>query len=100
MDDTPADPEQQRLLQFLRRLVTVLTGTMIAGLIILIWLFVTRFPDPDRALPLPASIDLPDGVRATAFTRGADWIAVVTDGDEILIYDPDGRMLRQRIAIE
>ncbi len=99
MDDTPLDPGQQRMLRFLRILVTALTGTMLAGLIVLIWLFVTRFPEPVPVLDLPDAIALPTGVRATAITRGADWIAVVTADDEILIFDADGRTLRQRIAI-
>jgi len=87
------------MLRFLRLLVTGLTGTMLLGLIILIWLFVTRFPKPVPVLALPDSIALPDGTRASAFTRGADWLAVVA-GDEILIFSPDGQTLRQRIAID
>jgi len=87
------------MLRFLRLLVTGLTGTMIVGLIVLIWLFVTRFPAPVPVLALPDSVALPDGTRATAFTRGADWLAVVA-GDEILIFDATGQDLRQRIAIE
>jgi hypothetical protein len=95
-DDTPVP---DRHLTVLRWLVTTLTATMIAGLVILIWLFVTRFPDPGAA-PLPDSIALPDGSRATAFTRGPDWIAVVTEDDRILILDPETSALRQTIAID
>ncbi|NCO20789.1 MAG: hypothetical protein GW905_01965 [Rhodobacterales bacterium] len=98
MDDTPLDPEQQRMLRFLRVLVTGLTGTMLVGLIVLIWLFVTRFPTPVPLLALPDSIALPDGTRATAFTRGPDWLAVVA-GNEILIFDTTGQVLRQRITV-
>ncbi len=88
------------MLRFLRILVTGLTATMLAGLIILIWLFVTRFPEPVPVLALPDAIALPDGTRATAFTRGPDWLAVVTKEGEILIFDPEGKTLRQRIAID
>ncbi|WP_206050237.1 DUF6476 family protein [Oceaniglobus ichthyenteri] len=98
MDNTPLDPEQQRMLRFLRILVTALTATMLGGLIILIYLFVTRFPQPTPVLALPDSIALPGGTSATAFTRGPDWLAVVV-GNEILIFDSTGQTLRQRIAI-
>lgn len=98
MDDTP-DQGELRGLRFLRRLVTLLTATMIVGLVVLIVLFVTRFPTTDR-IPLPDSIELPDGSRAAAFTRGPDWYAVVTEANEILILDAETGALRQRIAIE
>lgn len=88
------------MLRFLRLLVTGLTGTMLLGLIVLIWLFVTRFPNPVPVLTLPDSIALPDGTRATAFTRGADWIAIVTQDDQILIFDASGQILQQKIAID
>ena len=78
--------------------MTVLTATMIAGLLVLIVLFVTRFPSAEA--PLPDAITLPDGARATAFTQGSGWYAVVTEADEILIYDRESGALRQRIAIE
>ncbi|RVV99587.1 hypothetical protein EKE94_02585 [Mesobaculum littorinae] len=96
MDDT--SPGVDRHLTWLRWLVTALTGTMVLGLLVLIYLFVTRFPDPD-AIPLPEQIALPDGARATAFTRGRDWFAVVTQEDEILILNAGDGSLRQRIAI-
>lgn len=96
MNDTPGPDEGT--LRFLKTLVTVLTATMIAGLIVLIVLFVTRFPA--RETPLPATIALPDGARALAFTQAPGWYAVVTEGDEILIFDRDTGALRQRIAIE
>lgn len=72
---------------------------MLAGLIVLIALFVTRFPAP-ATLSLPAAIDLPEGATATAFTRGPDWLAVVTDAGEILIFSADGHSLKRTIAVE
>lgn len=99
MDDKTPVPD--RHLTVLRWLVTTLTATMILGLVILIWLFVTRFPDPGvPRVPLPDAIALPDGSRATAFTRGPDWFAIVTDDNEILILDAETLALRQRIAIQ
>ncbi|WP_102109743.1 DUF6476 family protein [Oceaniglobus roseus] len=98
MEDTPLDPEQARTLRFLRWLVTGLTTTMIAGLIVLIALFVTRFPD-NAALPLPDSIALPEGTKPFAVTRGRGWLAVVTEDDRILIFDAASGELRQTVRI-
>lgn len=85
-------------LRFLRRLVTVLTAVMIGGVLMIIALIVMRFnaPPPD----LPAEIALPSGARALAFTQGPDWYAVVTQADEILIFDRITGQLRQTIKIE
>ncbi|MEL6521234.1 MAG: DUF6476 family protein [Pseudomonadota bacterium] len=98
MADTPEQGPTSGTLRFLKVLVTALAATMLLGMITLVWLFITRFPAP-QSLTLPDEIILPDGTTATAFTRGASWYAVVTEGDEILIFDPDGA-LQQRIAID
>ena len=99
-DNTPLRPEDARTLRFLKLLVTTLTATMIAGMAVLVVLFATRFPasSPDTA-PLPDSITLPPGDVARAVTLGGDWIAVVTDRDEILILDRASGALRQRITV-
>ena len=97
MDDTPR-PVDDRTLRFLRLLVTVLTATMILGLLVIITLLVIRFSD--SRLPLPDRIELPGGVTATAFTRGDGWFAVVTGDDRILIYNAETGTLVQQIAIE
>ena len=98
MDGTP-DQGEVRSLKLLRVLVTVLTSVMIVGFLVLIALLVTRFPGGPSAPPLPGEIALPEGVTARAFTQGTDWYAVVTDGDEILVYDRATGLLRQRIRI-
>lgn len=72
---------------------------MIGGLVVIVALLVIRL-GPRPSPILPETLALPDGVRATAFTQGQDWIAVVTDGDEILIFSRDGATLRQRIRID
>lgn len=106
MRDDPSDPgtdpgpelPEPANLRFLRRLVTVLTVVMIAGVVTVIGLLVIRLQAP--ALPdLPESIALPAGVTAEAVTFGRDWVAVVA-GDEILIFDAGDGALRQRIAVE
>ncbi len=94
MDDLP----EASSLRFLRRLVTVLTVVMLCGVVIVIALLVTRLT---RETPfLPTEIDLPRGATAKAFTQGGDWYAVVTDRDQILIYDRLTGQLRQTVAIK
>ncbi|MBE9636538.1 DUF6476 family protein [Salipiger mangrovisoli] len=103
MSNTPEDPEllpEPANLRFLRRLVTVLTAVMIAGLVAIVSLIVIRFTAATRApVPLPSEITLPAGATASAFTQGGDWYAVVTTDNRILIYDRKTQQLRQTIAI-
>ncbi|MCV3272630.1 DUF6476 family protein [Roseobacter sinensis] len=96
-DADAARPEPANL-RFLRRLVTVLTATMIGGVLLIIALIVMRFNGP--APDLPETIALPDGARAVSFTQGPEWYAVTTDADEILIFDRVTGQLRQTIAVE
>ena len=95
------DPSQPQTepgnLRFLRILVTTLMAVMIGGLVILIVLFVTRFPDPRPTLP--DTITLPAGVAAQAVTFGPGWFAVVTDDNRILIFDQSSGALRQEVEI-
>ena len=76
----------------------MLTATMIVGLVVLIGLLVIRLQPADMALP--EAVTLPDGTSPLAYTQGRGWYAVVTESDEILIYDTESGELRQRIAIE
>jgi hypothetical protein len=85
--------------RFLKILVTVLTVTMIAGLLTLIALFVTRLPGRNVLPPLPKAITLPDGTTPEAFTRGRGWIGVVTKDGQFLIYDADTGALRQSVRV-
>ncbi|EPX75926.1 DUF6476 family protein [Salipiger mucosus] len=100
MSDTP-DPEnlpEPASLRFLRRLITVLTAVMIAGCLAILAMLVIRYTTT-RA-PLPEVITLPGGATATAFTQGSDWYAVVTEADEILIFDRATGNLRQTLRID
>lgn len=90
----PVDPA---LVKYLRVLVTGLTVTMIAGFLVIVALFVTKFSGsfgPD----LPDQIALPDGTSAQAFTRAENWFAIVTTDNRILIYDLNGALM-QSIAV-
>ena len=99
--DKTAEPAN---LRFLRILVTILTASMIAGLVTIIVLIVIRVPTVIRTVedpvPLPEAITLPDGTVATSFTQGDDWFAVVTKDNEILIFNRDDATLRQQITIQ
>lgn len=85
-------------LRFLKWLVIVLMITMIAGVITIVALLVTRMPDAQAGFALPAGIALPAGTEAEAVTMGKGWIAVVTRDARILIFTPDGK-LAQEIAV-
>lgn len=90
--------EEPTQLRFLRRLVTVLTAVMIGGVLLIITLLVIRLND--KPALLPELVVLPEGVEAKAITMGESWYAIVTQGDEILIYDRLSGKLRQRVAIK
>ena len=77
------EPVEPANLKFLRLLVTSLTAIMIVGVLVVIALLVTRLRDTGPQLP--AEITLPDGARATAFTQGQGWYAVVTDDNRLLV---------------
>ncbi|RBI84252.1 hypothetical protein DRV85_12465 [Rhodosalinus halophilus] len=98
MKEAPREEEEPAQLRLLRRLVTVLTATMIVGLLVVIGLLVIRLTD--RTPALPESIALPDGAAAVALTQGPGWYAVVTDDDRILIFDRDTGALRQSVRVD
>ena len=94
-DDT--DQTLPGSLRFLKILVTVLTATMILGVLAIIALLVIRLQTPARPV-LPETLVLPDGAEAAAVTFGQGWTAVVTTDDRILIFAPDGT-LKQTVVI-
>lgn len=76
----------------------MLTAVMILGVVILIGLLVTRL---GRVSPvLPSDMSLPDGAKATAFTQGPDWYAVVTDDNRILIFNRITGALQQTVTVD
>ncbi len=98
--DDIENPIEPANLRFLRRLVTVLTVIMIGGVVTVVSLLVIRLNSVPAPLPLPEQVTLPDGTTATAFTIGSDWFAVVTEYDEILIFDQVTGMLRQTVKLD
>ena len=100
MNETPQPgPVDPATVKYLRLLVTILTGTMVVGFIVIVVLFVIRFSDAFGP-KLPDVITLPDGAEPAAFTQGGDWYAVVTEDDRILIYDRDSGELRKTIVLD
>ncbi|WP_439140622.1 DUF6476 family protein [Planktotalea sp.] len=89
--------EEPAQLRFLRRLVTVLTAVMIGGVVLIIALLVIRLND--KPAMLPENVVLPEGVEAKAVTLGESWYGIVTQTDEILIFDRLTGKLRQRLQI-
>ena len=101
-DHTEVDqplPEDANL-KFLRRLVTTLTVTMILGIAIIVVLMVVRLNQDNASTGFTDDLPALSGVKVSGLTRTQDhWIAV-TSGNEILILDPSGSKLIQRITIE
>ncbi|MFN3721764.1 MAG: DUF6476 family protein [Paracoccaceae bacterium] len=97
MNNTPETEALPPSLRLLKWLVIVLTATMIVGVITVVGLLVTRMPDISP-MALPDQIALPPGARAAAVTMGRDFIAVVTEDGQILIFGRDGA-LRQEVSI-
>lgn len=93
------EPEvEPNSLRLLRILVTVLTGVMIVGVVVVVGLLVTRLTDDTPTLP--ETVSLPDGAKASAVTIGETWYAVVTQDQRILIFDRPSGKLRQTIVLE
>lgn len=80
-------------LRFLRQLVTVLTVVMIVGVVLIAALLVIRLNQP--ALTIPDQITLPAGTVAVSYTQTNDWFAVVTDENQILIFDLNGQLTQE-----
>ncbi len=74
-------------------LVTVLTAVMIGGLITVVALLVTRLPG--AAVTVPEALAMPEGARVLAVTQTpSGWLATTMD-DRLLLFAPDGHLLRE-----
>lgn len=84
-------------LRFLRVLVTVLTAVMIAGLIAVVALLVTRLPG--AAVRVPDALALPVGADPLAVTQmPSGWLVTTRDG-RVLLFAPDGTF-RREVALD
>ena len=97
-------PDGKQIL-WLKRLVTVLTVTMIAGVAVLVTLALGTYLAPRTAAPVswPESLALPAGEQIQALTRSDDWLIAVTRseaGTRVHILSPAGDAIRQTIALD
>lgn len=102
--DNRASTLTEGTVRFLKILVSVLTLTMIGGVIAIFTVIVIRFPQSNTAtapiLPnLPDSVQLPEGLTPEAVTFAGDWIAVIS-ASRILIFDRTTGALRQSVEVQ
>ncbi len=89
MEDEPRLPPD---LRFLKALVTILTGVMIAGVITIVALLVTRLPG--ATITVPERLQVPAGAEVVAVTQMPGlWLATTTDG-RLLVFGSDGAFRR------
>ena len=93
-DDQPPNGDFQlpRNLRFLQRLVTLLTVSMIVGILTIAALL--AFKLRSKNINFPQTLTLPDGTKPMAFTQTKDWYSIITEANEILIYKNDGTLIR------
>ena len=96
-DDQPpkANFQLPQNLRFLQRLVTLLTVSMIVGILTIAALL--AFKLHSKNIDFPQTMTLPDGTKPIAFTQTKDWYSVITDTNEILIYKNDGTLIQSII---
>lgn len=71
---------------------------MIGGVALVVVLLAMRLTERPAPM-LPETVTLPDDAKARAVTVGEGWFLVVTDRDEILVFDRTTGALRQRVTI-
>ena len=93
-DEQPpnADFQLPRNLRFLQRLVTLLTLSMIIGILTIAALLAFKLRSEN--INFPQTLTLPDGTKPIAFTQTKDWYSIITEANEILIYKNDGTLIR------
>ncbi|MDO5632955.1 MAG: DUF6476 family protein [Paracoccus sp. (in: a-proteobacteria)] len=79
-------------LGFLRMLVTALSVVMGLGMIAIVAILWLRLGGGAPLPELPAQIALPEGQTAAAVTFARDWIVVVTESGQVLLYDRAGAL--------
>jgi len=93
-DDQPpkANIQLPRNLRFLQRLVTLLTVSMIVGILTIAALLAFKLRSEN--INFTQTLTLPDGTKPIAFTQTKDWYSIITEANEILIYKNDGTLIR------
>ena len=80
------------MLRYLRALVTGLAVVMGVGILAIVAILWLRLGGGAPLPELPANIALPQGARVESLSFAKDWIVVVTEAGEILLYDRDGQL--------
>ncbi|MEL7098665.1 MAG: DUF6476 family protein [Pseudomonadota bacterium] len=80
-------PEDAPQLTFLRRLVTVLTATMILGVLLIVTLLVIRLNTAPAPLTLPEGLTLPDGSVPQAITLTQTRVLIIDSAGTLYIHD-------------
>ena len=93
-DDQPPNGNIQlpRNLRFLQRLVTLLTVSMILGILTIAALLAFKLRSEN--INFPQTLTLPDGAKPIAFTQTKDWYSIISETNEILIYKNDGTLIK------
>ena len=93
-DDQPPNANIQlpRNLRFLQRLVTLLTVSMIVGILTIAALLAFKLRSEN--INFPQTLTLPNGTKPIAFTQTKDWYSITTEENEILIYKNDGTLIK------
>ncbi|WP_304615928.1 DUF6476 family protein [Paracoccus sp. (in: a-proteobacteria)] len=92
--DWKAEAKAVPELRFLKTLVTGLALVMGLGMVAVVALLWLRLGQPAQpGLPeLPDSVQLPEGASPAAVTFARDWLVVVTETGEVLLYDRAGEL--------
>ena len=67
---------------------------MIGGIISIVILIFLRFQDGPNNLDLPERIMLPNDAKPIAFTQTREWFAIVTEADDVLVFDTKGKLIQ------
>lgn len=98
--DWKAEAKAVPELRFLKTLVTGLALVMGLGMVAVVALLWLRLGQPAQpGLPeLPDSVQLPEGASPAAVTFARDWLVVVTEAGDILLYDRSGALRDRAMA--
>ena len=95
--EVPVNPTEPANLQFLRRLVTTLTATMIVGLIAIFTVLVIRLQSPVAIFPEITA--LPQGTKVLSGTRSENELSVIDQNRKMYLFSLDGKKLQHVQAL-
>ena len=98
MDHFSPNHQDLAKIQFLRRMVTVLTIVTICCIVIITTVIVLHFVR--SPVTVPSHITLPNGISPSNVTISSNWIGVLTDGNLFLLFDRVTGELKQTITIK